>query len=69
MEKTENRKGTELMIRKPARRMLLKRFWLLRVIRKREKKTKRNTEKTFKKKPIFISIFLPYAVQKKILFR
>jgi hypothetical protein len=56
MEKIVNRKGTALMIRNPASRMLLYRFCPLRVRRNREKKIRRNAEIIFRINFIFKNI-------------
>jgi hypothetical protein len=52
----ENRKGTALMIRNPASRMLLNLFCPLRVRRNKEKKIRRNAEIIFRIKIIFNGI-------------
>ena len=61
----ENRKGTALMSRNPASRMLLNLFCPFRVKRNREKKIRRNAEIIFRIKIIFNGIFYSYTIRRQ----
>jgi hypothetical protein len=64
MEKMVNRKGTALIMRNPANKMLLYRFCPLRVSRNREKKIRRKTDIIFRINFIFKYILISYAIGK-----